>query len=105
MLRSEEISDGMQNESKWICCPQCGSKTRVKVYEETVLIKFPLYMIQNAKRVLGQCSKTEDGIKRRARYLKYRACFSPKKGDQQALFLFYVVSTQFRWHPLPGVRQ
>jgi 5-(carboxyamino)imidazole ribonucleotide mutase len=37
MLRSEEISDGMQNESKWICCPQCGSKTRVKVYEETVL--------------------------------------------------------------------
>ena len=33
----------MQNESKWICCPQCGSKTRVKVYEETVLIKFPLY--------------------------------------------------------------
>ena len=57
------------------------------------------------KRVLGQCSKTEDGIKRRARYLKYRACFSPKKGDQQALFLFYVVSTQFRWHPLPGVRQ
>lgn len=43
MLRSEEISDGMQNESKWICCPQCGSKTRVKVYEETVLIKFPLY--------------------------------------------------------------
>ena len=42
-MRSEEISDGMQNESKWICCPQCGSKTRVKVYEETVLIKFPLY--------------------------------------------------------------
>ena len=42
-LTCEEISDGMKNESKWICCPQCGSKTRVKVYEETVLIKFPLY--------------------------------------------------------------
>ncbi len=25
------------------CCPQCGSKTKVKVYEETVLVKFPLY--------------------------------------------------------------
>ncbi|MBM6977153.1 hypothetical protein H9X99_15070 [Intestinimonas butyriciproducens] len=27
----------MRHESKWICCPQCGSKTKVKVYEETVL--------------------------------------------------------------------
>ena len=52
MLRSEEISDGMQNESKWICCPQCGSKTRVKVYEETVLIKFPLYC-QKCKKEYG----------------------------------------------------
>ena len=33
----------MRHESKWICCPQCGSKTKVKVYEETVLVKFPLY--------------------------------------------------------------
>lgn len=33
----------MRHESKWICCPQCSSKTKVKVYEETVLVKFPLY--------------------------------------------------------------
>lgn len=24
-------------------CPACGHKTRTKVYEDTVLIKFPLY--------------------------------------------------------------
>ena len=33
----------MRHESKWISCPQCGSETKVKVYEETVLVKFPLY--------------------------------------------------------------
>ncbi|MBQ2724975.1 MAG: conjugal transfer protein [Clostridia bacterium] len=29
--------------SLWVRCPTCGSKTRTKVYEDTVLIKFPLY--------------------------------------------------------------
>lgn len=30
-------------ESRWIHCPHCGSKTKTKVYEDTVLIKFPLF--------------------------------------------------------------
>ncbi len=29
--------------SLWVRCPSCGGKTRTKVYEDTVLIKFPLY--------------------------------------------------------------
>ena len=30
-------------ESLWVRCPICGGKTRIKVYENTVLINFPLY--------------------------------------------------------------
>ncbi|MDO4168288.1 MAG: cysteine-rich KTR domain-containing protein [Lachnospiraceae bacterium] len=29
--------------TKWIYCPICGSKTRNKMREDTVLKKFPLY--------------------------------------------------------------
>lgn len=28
---------------KWILCPVCGSKTRVRIREDTVLENFPLY--------------------------------------------------------------
>lgn len=31
------------NDSRWIRCPVCGNKTRTKVYEDTVLLNFPLY--------------------------------------------------------------
>ena len=27
----------------WVRCPRCNQKTRIKVYEETVLLHFPLY--------------------------------------------------------------
>lgn len=27
----------------WVRCPACGNKTRIKVYEDTVLLNFPLY--------------------------------------------------------------
>ena len=33
----------MKKESLWVSCPICDSKTRVKVYEDTVLINFPLF--------------------------------------------------------------
>ena len=35
----------MTEETKqlWVRCPFCGSKTRIKVYEDTVLLNFPLY--------------------------------------------------------------
>ena len=35
--------DEIKEDSLWIYCPVCHAKTRVKVYSETVLIKFPLF--------------------------------------------------------------
>lgn len=32
-----------RNGSRWIRCPVCGGKTRTKVYEDTILLNFPLY--------------------------------------------------------------
>ena len=31
------------HDSLWIRCPTCKSKTRTKVYEDTVLLNFPLF--------------------------------------------------------------
>ncbi|MDY3020438.1 MULTISPECIES: cysteine-rich KTR domain-containing protein [Clostridia] len=31
------------NDSYWVRCPTCNSKTRIKVLEKTVLLNFPLY--------------------------------------------------------------
>ena len=31
------------NSKGYICCPQCGEKTKTKVLPETVLMQFPLY--------------------------------------------------------------
>ena len=33
----------MQRVAKWLYCPGCKRRTRIKVYENTVLIHFPLY--------------------------------------------------------------
>ena len=35
--------DNEQNNSRWIRCPVCNSKTRTKVYADTVMFNFPLY--------------------------------------------------------------
>lgn len=32
-----------KNETRWIHCPICGRKTRARVYQDTVLVKFPLF--------------------------------------------------------------
>ena len=32
-----------EGESHWVRCPNCGSKTRIKVYEDSVLLNFPLF--------------------------------------------------------------
>ena len=44
--------DNQVNGSRWIRCPICGSKTRTKVYDDTVLIKFPLYCPKCKKEIL-----------------------------------------------------
>ena len=30
-------------QEKWLLCPVCGNKTRLKLREDTILEKFPLY--------------------------------------------------------------
>lgn len=42
VLGGGKVTDN-QKGSLWIHCPNCGGKTRTKVYEDTVLVKFPLY--------------------------------------------------------------
>lgn len=32
-----------ENESQWVLCPVCGGRTKTKVFEDTVLVNFPLY--------------------------------------------------------------
>lgn len=36
-------------QEKWLLCPVCGNKTRLKLREDTVLEKFPLF-VQNVSR-------------------------------------------------------
>ena len=40
-----------KKKSLWVHCPICGSKTKTKVYEDTVLVKFPLYCPQCKKEI------------------------------------------------------
>ena len=32
-----------QQTSLWLPCPKCGARTKIKIYEDTVLLNFPLY--------------------------------------------------------------
>ena len=33
----------MGRSGEWLFCPKCQKRTRVKVYENTVMVHFPLY--------------------------------------------------------------
>ena len=33
----------MRRSGEWLFCPKCQKRTRVKVYENTVMVHFPLY--------------------------------------------------------------
>lgn len=39
-------------DSLWIRCPICNGKTRTRIYEDTTLIKFPLYCPKCKKETL-----------------------------------------------------
>lgn len=41
-----------QKNASWIMCPVCSGKTRVKVREDTVLVKFPLFCPKCGKETL-----------------------------------------------------
>ena len=34
---------GLARKDGFICCPSCGKKTKVKVYDNTSMSNFPLY--------------------------------------------------------------
>ena len=37
---------------KWLLCPGCGNKTRVKLREDTILENFPLYCPKCKQEIL-----------------------------------------------------
>ena len=39
-------------ESHWVICPLCGERTRVKIFEDTVLLNFPLYCAKCKKETV-----------------------------------------------------
>ncbi len=41
----------MERKSLWIHCPICYGKTRTKIYEDTVLLHFPLYCPKCKKEI------------------------------------------------------
>ena len=49
VIRGVIVVKGNENKSLWIRCPDCGGKTRTKVYGDTVLINFPLYCLKCKK--------------------------------------------------------
>lgn len=40
------------NEEKWILCPVCGSKTRLKIRHDTILKNLPLFCPKCKREVL-----------------------------------------------------
>ena len=45
------VMNDNRKEALWVRCPICQGKTRTKVYDDTVLIKFPLYCPKFKKEV------------------------------------------------------
>ncbi len=53
--------------NEWILCPVCKNKTRLKITEDTILIKFPLFCpnckqetLINAKNLIITVNKEPD---------------------------------------------
>ena len=42
----------MVNDSIWVHCPECDGKTRIKVYEDTVLLNLPLFCPKCKKEII-----------------------------------------------------
>ncbi len=47
------------DKTEWILCPLCGSKTRNKVREDTVLINYPLYCPKCRQETLIEAKKLQ----------------------------------------------
>ena len=49
---SEMPEETKYNQSKWLCCPICGAKTRTKVLDSTIMIDFPLFCRKCKKEII-----------------------------------------------------
>lgn len=50
-------------EDKWVICPVCGSKTRVKIREDTVLKNFPLFCPKCKRESIVNAEKMQVTVK------------------------------------------
>lgn len=46
-------------QTEWVLCPVCGSKTRNKIREDTVLINYPLYCPKCRQETLIEVKKLQ----------------------------------------------
>ena len=46
-----EVSEKTAKHSRRIQCPECGKKTKTHIYEDTILLRFPLYCSKMQQRV------------------------------------------------------
>ena len=42
-MMKEAINMEAQRESLWLPCPKCRARSKIKIYDDTVLLNFPLY--------------------------------------------------------------
>lgn len=42
-LKERDDRNRREKEMLWLPCPKCGARTKIKIYEDTVLLNFPLY--------------------------------------------------------------
>ena len=76
----------IDSSSLWVPCPICNSKTRTKVYEDSVLINFPLFCPKCKKNTRQYC-KTENDRKQMSQTAVAEPAFLFIKGCR--LFSFY----------------
>lgn len=57
----------MMDNMKWVSCPNCKSKTRLKLLPETVLERFPLFCPKCKKEVVIDAKKQEITVVRNVR--------------------------------------
>lgn len=46
-------------EIHWICCPNCGNKTRDRLREDTILMNYPLYCPKCKRETLINVKKLQ----------------------------------------------
>ena len=48
---NEEYMDEQNTDIRWVKCPLCNAKTKIKLYKDPVLLNFPLYCPKCKKEI------------------------------------------------------